>query len=155
MWFRRVLSKIDAFAAKGRHGGRIVGNLLVEIFHHIALFVIGAIIVWAATAEFLAMLAERRLEIVDILLLFIYFELGAMVGIYFKTSRLPVRFLIYVAITAMTRALVGELQNHPKPSLDMLYLPLAILLLAVAVMVIRFTSSRYPNNQSNDQSYFE
>ena len=38
----------------------------------------------------------------DILLLFIYLELGAMVGIYFRTNRLPVRFLIYVAITALT-----------------------------------------------------
>ncbi len=35
--------------------------------------------------------------------LFIYLELGAMVGIYFKTNHMPVRFLIYIAITALTR----------------------------------------------------
>ena len=31
-------------------------------------------------------------------LLFIYLELGAMMGIYFKTERLPVLFLLYIAI---------------------------------------------------------
>ena len=47
------------------------------------------------------------INIVVMLLLFIYLEVGAMVGIYFKTNHMPVRFLIYVAITALTRHLVG------------------------------------------------
>jgi len=38
--------------------------------------------------------------------LFIYLEIGAMIGIYFKTTRLPVRYLIYVAITALGRVLI-------------------------------------------------
>ncbi|MFC1357094.1 MAG: hypothetical protein G8D58_10720 [gamma proteobacterium symbiont of Phacoides pectinatus] len=46
----------------------------------------------------------------DVLLLFIYLELGAMVGIYFKTKRLPVRFLIYIAITALTRLLAIDVK---------------------------------------------
>jgi hypothetical protein len=39
-------------------------------------------------------------------LLFIYLEIGAMVGIYFKTTRLPVRYLLYIAITALARVLI-------------------------------------------------
>ena len=42
---------------------------------------------WAAVMEFLGMVEKGNITIDDILLLFIYLELGAMVGIYFKTNR--------------------------------------------------------------------
>ena len=60
-------------------------------------------------------------SIEDILLLFIYLELGAVVGIYFKTDHMPVRFLIYVAITALTRMLLeylNEWHNSPTGQID-------------------------------------
>lgn len=62
-----------------------LGNLFVETFHYMALFAIGAVTAWAAVMEFLGMLENGHIKIDDILLLFIYLELGAMVGIYFKT----------------------------------------------------------------------
>jgi len=46
----------------------------------------------------------------DILLIFIYLKLGAMTGIYFKKHRLPVIFLIYNAITAITRFMVIDMK---------------------------------------------
>ena len=52
------------------------------------------------------MLSKGRAELSDILLLFIYLEMGAMVGIYFKTTKLPVRHLFYVAMTALGRVLI-------------------------------------------------
>src|SRR5438034_10620992 len=83
------------------------GALLVDAFHYLALFAIGATTVWSAAAAFIGMAAQGRASLADILLLFIYLEIGAMVGIYFKTTRLPVRYLIYVAITALGRVLRG------------------------------------------------
>src|SRR5699024_12179854 len=80
-----------------------MGNLLVEAFHYMALFAIGGITVWAGSMAALEMLNKGTASIDDILLLFIYLELGAMVGIYFKTNHMPVRFLIYVAITTLDR----------------------------------------------------
>ena len=62
-----------------------MGNLFVETFHYMALFAIGAVTAWAAVMEFLQMVEKGNISIDDILLLFIYLELGAMVGIYFKT----------------------------------------------------------------------
>ena len=82
------------------------GTLLVKTFHYLALFLIGAAIVWSAAVEFLSMMDKGAASIEDILLLFIYLELGAVVGIYFQTNHMPVRFLIYVAITALTRLLL-------------------------------------------------
>ena len=63
-----------------------MGNLFVETFHYMALFAIGAVTAWAAVMEFLQMVEKGNITIDDILLLFIYLELGAMVGIYFKTK---------------------------------------------------------------------
>lgn len=63
-----------------------MGNLFVETFHYLALFAIGAVTAWAAVMEFLGMVEKGNITIDDILLLFIYLELGAMVGIYFKTK---------------------------------------------------------------------
>ena len=83
-----------------------VGQYLVDAFHFLALFVIGATTVWSAVAAFIGMAAQGRASLGDILLLFIYLEIGAMVGIYFKTTRLPVRYLIYIAITALGRVMI-------------------------------------------------
>ena len=97
---------------KGTHTlGEAVGNLLVDSFHLLALFAIGGAIVWAAFFEFLSMIDEGAAKIEDILLLFIYLELGAMVGIYFKTKHMPLRFLIYVAMTALTRLLFSYISE--------------------------------------------
>lgn len=63
-----------------------LGNLAVEAFHYLALFGIGAITAYAAIMTFIDMLQKGGVSVDDILLLFIYLELGAMVGIYFKTN---------------------------------------------------------------------
>ena len=94
-----------------------VGNFLVRAFHYLALFAIGSAIVWSAFFTFLELLEKQYASIEDILLLFIYLELGAVVGIYFKTDHMPVRFLIYVAITALTRMLLEYLNEwHNSPT---------------------------------------
>ena len=127
-----------------------VGNLLVDSFHYLALFAIGATIVWSAVAAFLYMTVKGLASIDDILLLFIYLELGAMVGIYFKTNHMPVRFLIYVAITALTRLLIMEVQHHQKPDLGVIYVTGAILILALSTLVIRYGSHRFPSGRGDE-----
>ena len=107
------------------------GNLLSEIFHYIALFVIGSAIVWSAVHAFFEMVQNGVISVEDILLLFVYLELGAMVGIYFRTSRLPVRFFIYIAITVLTRMLIDVVQSDHTPRLEIIYVPAAILILTV------------------------
>ena len=122
-----------------------LGNLFVESFHYLALFAIGAVTAWAAVMEFLGMLDKGHIKIDDILLLFIYLELGAMVGIYFKTNHMPVRFLIYVAITALTRLLISNVSHHNPSDIGIIYLCGGILLLAFAILVVRYASSQFPS----------
>ena len=122
------------------------GNVMVEIFHLVGLFVIGAAIVWASAAEIVEIIEHGGPRIKDNLLLFIYLELGAMVGIYFKTKRLPVRFLIYIAITALTRVLAINVKT--MSDWHMIAITASILILALAVLVIRVGSDRFPGNES-------
>ena len=127
----------------------VIGNVLVDGFHHLALFAIGGAIVWSAVVAFLGMAGKGHATIDDILLLFIYLELGAMVGIYFKTNHMPVRFLIYVAMTALTRLLILDVQTHDAPVTGIIWISGAILLLALATLVIRFGSSKFPSRQGD------
>lgn len=118
-----------------------VGRVLVDSFQLIALFIIGATIVWAAIYEYLHMIQAGRAKLDDILLLFIYLELGAMVGIYFKTDRLPVLFLLYVAVTAMTRFLVIDVKELTADNI--LIITGSILMLTLAVLVLQFAEARF------------
>jgi protein PsiE len=128
-----------------------LGNILVDGFHYLALFAIGGATVWSAIVAFLAMVAKGHAAIDDILLLFIYLELGAMVGIYFKTNHMPVRFLIYVAMTALTRMLIGDVSAHHQPDTGVVLGASAILLLALATLVVRFGSSKFPSSPVDER----
>ncbi len=129
------------------------GEALVSGFHLLALFAIGATIVWAAVFEFFKMMAQGHATVEDILLLFIFLELGAMVGIYFTTNHMPVRFLLYIALTALTRLLIGMVKlEHGElidaiqnPHLGLLVVSGCILLLAIAVLTLRYASNTYPS----------
>lgn len=125
------------------------GRILVDGFHYLALFAIGAATVWSGAIAFLGMAEKGHASIDDILLLFIYLELGAMVGIYFKTNHMPVRFLIYVAITALTRLLISDIQTHHRPDMGVILIAGAILLLAIATLVVRYASFKFPSGQSD------
>jgi protein PsiE len=127
----------------------VFGTLLVDGFHYLALFAIGGAVVWSAVHAFAGMVAKGGAGIDDILLLFIYLEFGAMVGIYFKTNHMPVRFLIYVAMTALTRLLIGDVQSHRPAQWDILSISGAILLLALATLVVRYGSARFPSTSAS------
>jgi phosphate starvation-inducible membrane PsiE len=129
-----------------------MGQLLVDAFHLLALFIIGATTVWSATAAFVGMVAQGRATLADILLLFIYLEIGAMVGIYFKTTRLPVRYLIYIAMTALGRVMIELVGAEHQTGMDLLIVAGAILLLAFAVLVLRFASHRFPSDEGAQAS---
>jgi phosphate starvation-inducible membrane PsiE len=139
------MEQTDALRRRLNRAAELVGSLLVDGFHYLALFAIGGSIVWSAAYAFVGMTAKGHASIDDILLLFIYLELGAMVGIYFKTNHMPVRFLIYVGITALTRLLVGDIATHHTLDWGIVMVAGAILLLALANLVVRYGSARYPS----------
>lgn len=119
-----------------------IGNLLIELFHYLALFVIGASIVWSAVIAYFGMVVQGHATIGDILLLFIYLELGAMVGIYFKTNVMPVRCIIFIAITALSRLLIADIQAHHEAGMGILFVSSSILLLALSTRLINSSADK-------------
>jgi Predicted membrane protein len=131
MFSKGVKNKIDQF-----------GDFLIEVFHLLGLFVIGATVAWSAVSEYLLIMQHESgfASLKDILLLFIYLELGAMIGIYFKTHRLPVIFLIFIAITAITRFMVIDMKSLvANDSFNLIIMVASILILTIAAGILRFT----------------
>ncbi len=136
----KLFDLADKTAAKAEEAAEKIGNHMVDGFQLVALFAIGSTIVWSAIAAYLGMMRQGAASVEDILLLFIFLELGAMVGIYFKTNRLPVQFLIYVAITVLTRSMASSLNIKDMTDERLLTVAGATLILAIASFVLRYSS---------------
>lgn len=131
---------------KKLHGGAdSIGNLFVETFHYLALFGIGAVTVYAGISTFIVMLQQPKISVDDILLLFIFLELLAMAGIYFRTNHMPLRFLLYIGVTALIRLLISDVSHHNAPDMGIIYVCGGVLLLSVSILVVRYSSSKYPS----------
>jgi phosphate starvation-inducible membrane PsiE len=148
----KLVQKIDDVADKTEALAEKAGNYLVDAFQLGALFVIGGTIVWSAMHAYWGMVEKGVAGVDDILLLFIFLELGAMVGIYFKTNRLPVQFLLYVAITVMTRSMASSLSIKDMANERLVAIAGAILILATAVFILRYASSKFPPFVSHVES---
>ncbi len=116
------------------------------IFETVGLIVITLATLVAGVVEVRVMISAGTVTLADLLLLFLYLEILAMVGVYFQSGQLPVRFPIYIAIVALARYLVLDMK-----SLDvwrMLGVTASMLLLAFAVLVIRYGHIRFPYDDS-------
>ena len=78
---------------------------------------------------------KLRVDLIDLLLLFIYLEIVAMIKIYYQQHRLPIRFPIYIAIVAMARFIILDSKSFEQWRL--LEIGLTILVLAFAVFIVR------------------
>jgi protein PsiE len=129
-------TKLDAF-----------GSASVGVFHRVMLFAIGSATVWAAGWTLLSMFDQTHASIQDLLLLFIYLEIGAMVGIYFGTNHMPVRFLIYIAITALVRHIVDLVSAHGD-MWEIVATSGSTFVLAISLFLIRFGSNKFSTDNS-------
>ena len=85
-----------------------------------------------------------------VVLLFIYLEVFAMVSLYLKSGRLPVRMPLYIAVVALARYIILDMKNLDTER--MLGLSGAILIIAIAILVIRFGHIKYPYGNTDKNS---
>jgi phosphate starvation-inducible membrane PsiE len=130
------------------HKAEKLGNTIVDYFHIFGLFVLGFTVIYAAFVSYFEIISSGHPTLKDILLIFIYLEVGAMIGIYFKTRRLPVQFLIYIAITALTRVLTIDIKTMSNAHI--LTITGAILMLVVAIYIINYTFKNDSNCETCD-----
>jgi protein PsiE len=118
---------------------------LLGIIEHAGLAVITIATVIAMLGEVHVMITASTVTLADLLLLFLYLEILAMVGLYYQSGKLPVRFPIYIAIVALARYMVLDMKNMDEWRL--LGVAAGILLLALAVLAIRYGHTRFPYNE--------
>jgi protein PsiE len=97
------------------------------------------------------MFIERRIELSDLFLLFIYAEILGMVGAFYSTNRIPVTLPIIIAITAICRLIV--MQNKEMEATLIVGEAEAVLILAGAAYVMSLKdkiSLEKLKNQEND-----
>ena len=115
---------------------------LISIVEKIGLMIIAIATVFASGIEIKTMIFAGTVTLADLLLLFIYLEVLAMVNHYFHSGQLPVRFPLYIAIVALARYLILDIKA--MEDWRILAIAGAILVLACAVLVIRFGHVNYP-----------
>ena len=126
-----------------------IGFRLLSWTQDIGLVVISIFTIIAIGMEIKLIIDARTVTLADLLLLFIYLEVLAMVSIYLESGKLPVRFPLYIAIVALARYLILDMKNLDTER--MLAVSGAALLISMAVLVVRFGHSRYPYKERDGE----
>ena len=84
--------------------------------------------------EIMHMFHQRKFELSDLLLLFIYAEVIGMLAAYYNSSRIPVTLPLIIAMTALSRMII--LQSKELDKIVLLYESSSILLLSIAAVIM-------------------
>lgn len=120
----------------------------LKLIEYCGLFIITVATLIAGLQELIMMFELRRVTLADLLLLFIYLEIIAMVAVYMDSGKLPVRMPLYIAIVALARFLALDVKE--LESWKVISVSAAIVLLAAAVLIIRYGHLRYSYKDSPD-----
>lgn len=108
----------------------------IHQMENVFLLVIAVFTVAAMVQEVYVIIDGRSVALKYLLLMFIYVEVLAMVGVYYDSKKIPITLPLFIAITALARLVI--LQGKDQPPVNLLYESGAILLLAVACIVINY-----------------
>lgn len=126
----------------------------LKVFHLLEAVLLVAITlatVWAMVEEFVHIYVQKRVALDDILLMFIYLEVLAMVGQFVMNGKIPVRYPIYIAMMAIARYITLGMKE--LDSVMIVWLSLAAFILAGATLVIRVGHHYWPyiDNQTAEK----
>ena len=127
----------------------IVAHKVLTWVQDIGLIIIAAATVVAVGIEIKVMWDNGTVALADLLLLFIYLEILAMVSIYLDSGQLPVRMPLYIAIVALARYLILDMKG--MDAWQIIGVSTAALILAVTVLVIRFGHLKYPYDEPTEK----
>ena len=122
---------------------------LIKITEKALLATIALLTILATFEEVLKIYHANSVQLADLLLLFIYTEVLGMIGIFFVSNRIPITLPIFIAMTAISRLII--LQGKEMDMSFLLYEAGAILVLALAVLVVRYKPLKSYNYQTDDE----
>jgi protein PsiE len=91
--------------------------------------------------EIKEMYVNQNITLADLLLMFIYIEVIGLVKSYWETRAVRITYPLVIAITALARFII--LQDKESDPANLIYISVAILIVAIATVVIRFRNSKY------------
>lgn len=115
---------------------------------YVGLLVIGFATTIAMYQEIMIMWHAQRVALGDLLLMFLFLEVLAMIGHYFNSGQLPVRFPLYIAMVALARYLILDAKEITETRI--LAVAGAIFLLTLAVLAVRYGHVKYPYEQDDE-----
>ena len=101
--------------------------------------------------EITEMYMNRDITLADLLLMFIYIEVIGLVRSYWETRAVRITYPLVIAITALARFII--LQDKESDPSNLIYISVAILIVAIATVIIRFRNSKYlkiDNSKANE-----
>ena len=115
-----------------------------QAIRNIQLVAVVAVLIATIIAFFVEisfMYETRTVGLADLLLMFIYIEVLGLVRSYWETRSVRITYPLVIAITALARFII--LQDKNSDPTNLIYISLAILIVAIATVVIRFRNSKY------------
>ena len=106
------------------------------------LILLGVILISTVIAvgiEIRTMFLNQSVTLADLLLMFLYLEVMAMVRVFWEQQSISISLPLLIAITALSRFII--LQGKSMDPSALLYEAGAIVLIAIAILVLRFRNS--------------
>jgi protein PsiE len=114
------------------------------------LAVIAILTVIAVFQEIYSIYLNGKVQLADLLLLFIYTEVLGMIGIFYVSNKIPITLPLFIAMTAIARLII--LQGKGMDPIILIYEAGAILIIALACLVIRYKPKNSYVYQSEDEN---
>ena len=116
-------------------------NSSIRNIQLVAVIVVLVSTIIAFFLEMKEMYENKDITLDDLLLMFIYIEVIGLVRSYWETQSVRITYPLIIAITALARFII--LQDKESDPANLIYISLAILIVAIATVIIRFRNSRY------------
>ncbi|NRB22144.1 phosphate-starvation-inducible PsiE family protein [Shewanella sp.] len=118
------------------------GSKSLKAVEHFVLIIIAIATIVAIGQEIVHIVGNARVDLADLLMLFIYLEVLAMVANYAESGKLPIRMPIYIAIVALARYLILDIKA--MDDWRIMTIALSTLVLSITVIVIRWGQLKLP-----------
>ena len=116
-------------------------NSSIRNIQLVAVIVVLVSTIIAFFLEMKEMYENKDITLADLLLMFIYIEVIGLVRSYWETQSVRITYPLIIAITALARFII--LQDKESDPANLIYISLAILIVAIATVIIRFRNSKY------------
>ena len=111
-----------------------IATKTITVVEQALLIVIGALTLLGVLQEIMNIYRSGEIRLADLLLIFIYTEVIGMIGVFYRTRKIPIILPIFIGITGISRLII--LQGKEMEPITLLYESSSILILALACFVV-------------------